>query len=356
MNRLKSGTFCVLPFIHEFRDCNGTQKLCCHSEQSIDLDSLIEIQRKISNGESVPHCQRCYDQESKKTISPRLRETARWLRDPDVTKYLEQWQVDGKLKTFSYDLRFDNKCNLACISCGPTSSSLWAKELGIDIIPNAIECDIDSLIKSKAVYLAGGEPLIIDQFNQLLTAVAKQDIQPEIVINTNLTRVNDTIAATLKQIKNLTLTISIDGFGKVNEYHRWPLSWDKFLRNLEWAASIGCTIQFNSVVDAVSVWGISQLVELEHLANFWSLTYLTSPKALRIENLPNHLKSLAIEEFEKIKNSRFYSKDIVFRKQVDAVINNITQPGSPELLSMYIDQIDQRRQINHVDYLGTKLT
>ncbi len=359
MNRLKNGTFCVLPFIEEFQDVNGNRKFCCYSKElidSIDSHDTNKLRQKILAGESIPHCQSCYNQEKNKVISPRLKETARWLRDPEVKQYIDQWEQNQQLQTFFYDLRVDNKCNLACISCGPLYSSLWAKELEVNSNNISIDYDLDKLSKAKMIYLAGGEPLIIDQFNSLLEAVAQQEIQPEIVINTNLTRINDNIASTLKKIKKLTLTISVDAFGSINEYHRWPMSWDKFMRNLEWARSIGCTIQFNSVIDSVSIWNIDQLIQIEHIADFWTLTNLVSPAALCINNLSIDLKPLAITKFEQIKRSRFYTTDPIFRSQVDAVINNINQPGDPDLLSMYITQIDQRRQINHFEYIGTKLT
>ena len=54
------------------------------------------------------------------------------------------------------------------------------------------------------------------------------------------------------------------------------------------------------------------------------------------------------QRFEKIKLSRFYNQDPVFHNQINAVIKSIAQPGEPELLSMYIDQIDHRRQLDHV--------
>ena len=358
MNLLKNRAFCVLPFIEEFQDVNGVCKVCCYSHTPIDTINSVEtnaLRQQILEGNPIPHCQSCYKLEQNKTISPRIRESIRWLRDPEIKSYIENWSPE-KLQTFYYDIRFDNKCNLACISCGPDQSSLWEKELGQTKSTLLPRLDIDRLLTAKKLYLAGGEPLIIDQFKDLLQAVAAQSVQPEIVINTNLTRVSNEIAQTLGQIKNLTLTVSVDAFEKVNEYHRWPSRWDKFMRNLEWAKEIGCTIHFNSVVDAVTVINIDQLVKIEHLADMWTLTNLTTPPALCVNNLPTDLKPEITQRFEKIKLSRFYNQDPVFHNQINAVIKSIAQPGEPELLSMYIDQIDHRRQLDHVQYLGIKLT
>ena len=358
MNLIKNSAFCVLPFIQEFQGVNGVRKVCCYSTTPIDTinsENTNALRQQILQGKQIPNCQSCYRLEQNNTISPRIRESISWLRDPEIKNYIENWSPD-KLQTFYYDIRFDNKCNLACISCGPHSSSLWEKELGQTQATLSPRLDIDRLSTAKKLYLAGGEPLIIDQFRDLLQAVASQSVQPEIVINTNLTTVSDEISQTLSQIKNLTLTVSVDAFEKVNEYHRWPMRWAKFMRNLEWAKEIGCTIHFNSVVDAVTVINIDQLVKIEHIADMWTLSNLINPPALCVNNLPSNLKPKIIQRFEKIKLSRFYNQDPVFRSQTNAVINSIAQPGEPELLSMYIDQIDRRRQLDHVQYLGIKLT
>ena len=282
MNLLKNRAFCVLPFIQEFQGVNGVRMLCCYSNTPIDTINSVEtnaLRHQILEGNPIPNCQSCYKLEQNKTISPRIRESIRWLRDLEIKSYIENWSPEN-LQTFFYDIRFDNKCNLACISCGPHSSSLWEKELGQTKSTLSPSLDIDRLLTAKKLYLAGGEPLIIDQFKDLLQAVAAQSVQPEIVINTNLTRVSNEIAQTLGQIKNLTLTVSVDAFEKVNEYHRWPSRWDKFMRNLEWAKEIGCNIHFNSVVDAVTVINIDQLVKIEHMADMWTLSNLIRPPAL----------------------------------------------------------------------------
>lgn len=358
MSLLKNGTFCVLPFIHDYRGTYKGKKLCCHSDVSIDAIDSIEtdaLRQKILSGEKIPHCSVCYQHEQNANISPRLRESARWLRDPETKAYVNNWKP-GQLKTFFYDIRVENKCNLACISCGPDSSTLWAKELGIKQNKINQDYDIQKMLESKKIYLAGGEPLIIDKFIDLLKLVATQTVQPEIVINTNLTRVNSKITEILTQIQNLTLTVSVDAFDKVNEYHRWPLKWDKFIKNLECVSKIGCTIQFNTVIDAVTIINVDRLVQLEHFAQMWNLTSLRSPQALCVNNIPESLKEDTVLNFKNIKLSKFYSSDLSFRQQVDSIINNIATPGDPELLGMYIDQIDQRRKIDHQTYLGIKLS
>lgn len=358
MKRLANGTFCVLPFIESFQDISGRHKLCCHSDVEIDhveSDSTTQLREKILAGEKIPHCTKCYQLEENRSISPRLKESVQWLKDSEVKNYIDLWDKNTPTRIFFYDLRYDSKCNLACVSCDAKSSSLWAKELGLPKNTTKINVNAD-YTSAKKIYLAGGEPLIISKFIDLIEKIANSDHQPELVINTNLTRINNSLQILLKQIKNLTLTVSVDAFESINEYHRWPLRWSKFLENLKWARSINCTIQFNSVVDAVTILNIDKLCSIEHMADQWNLSVLTYPSALKLQNLPEHLKTQAYENFSKIKLSKFYKTDPVFKSRVEYILDLINQPGNPDLLSLYIDQIDKRRSINHTTFLGVSLT
>jgi organic radical activating enzyme len=357
-NWLKNPAFCVLPFIEQFHPLSHTDHFCCHSSVPIDdLDSPVtnQLRTKIKNGERITPCQSCYNLEESNVISPRLLESARWLKDAEVTNYIEKWTEETPRQTFFYDIRYDNKCNLACITCNPTDSSLWAKELGINSKSRKLTLDLEKIVLAKKIYLAGGEPLIIDQFVELIQHVSTLDQQPELVINTNLTRASTDLKKSLAKIKKLTLTVSVDCVEKVNEYHRWPMKWPKFLENLKWANSIGCNIQFNTVVDAVSVLNLQRLTEIEHLCNQWNLSILTRPQALLVNNLPQKIKQTVHDNFVKIQLSKFYQNDLIFKTKVNKIISTILEPGDPILLSSYINIIDTRRNIDHRDYLEINL-
>ncbi len=110
------------------------------------------------------------------------------------------------------------------------------------------------------------------------------------------------------------------------------------------------------MIDAVTAINADQLVQIEHFANMWNLVSLRTPEALCVNNLPEAAKEHVVSNFKNIKLSRFYSTDLAFRQQVDSILNDIAAPGDPNMLGMYIDQIDQRRKIDHQTYLGIKLT
>ena len=356
MSLLKSKTFCVLPWIEKFQNLDGLDYLCCNSKVPVRPTELDSIRIKIQNQQAVPHCESCYKLDQQRVISPRLQESARWLKDPEIKSYIEQWTPGSEESTFFYDLRFENKCNLACISCNPKDSSLWAKELGIKSQSTPIRLKIEDMIGSKKIYMAGGEPLIIDQFIELLDCISTQEHQPEIVINTNLIRVDPAMQKILQQIKNLTLVVSVDAFGRVNEYHRWPMKWNKFTNNLHWAKDIGCTIQFNTVIDAVSIINAADLVDIEQYCDLLNLTVLTSPNSLHVSNLPVEVKFNIKNHWQKIKTSKFFSTDITFKSKVNHITNLIDQTGDCAALNNYITQLDKRRNIQYKDFLPINLS
>lgn len=355
MSLLKSNTFCVLPWIEKFHHLDGLDYLCCHSDIPVQPDEIDSIRIKIQNQQPVSQCESCYKLDRQNVISPRLQESTRWLKDAEVKSFIEQWSPGVPESTFFYDLRFDNKCNLACIGCSPVASSLWARELGVKISSRTVRFVKDDMIKSKKIYMAGGEPLIIDQFIDILDCISTQEQQPEIVINTNLSRVDPDMQKILQQIKNLTLVVSVDAFGSVNEYHRWPMKWNKFVNNLSWAKDIGCTIQFNTVIDAVSIMNAADLVDIEHYCDVWNLAVLTDPDSLHVSNLPIGIKSYAKNHWQKIKTSKFFNTNIAFKNKVDYISDLIDQPGDCIALNNYIAELDNRRNIKSENFLPMKL-
>ena len=351
-----SKTFCVMPFIGRFQNLNGTSHFCCYGTTPIDFDSdeANRLRQKVYDGEKIGHCHHCYNLESKNIVSARINENENWLKDPEIIEYLSNWNKDNT-KIYFYDVRYDNKCNLACIMCNPMNSSMWEKELGIESPKHQLKFKIDDALNSKRILMAGGEPLIIDDCIEVLRKVSVMDKQPEVIIITNLTRVNDEIKGYLQKLKNLTLAISIDAYGKVNEYHRWPLKWNKLVENIKWARTLGCNIQFNTVVDAISIFSVDRLIEIEDLVDSWSLLILTKPSALQVNNLPEHMKADILKRFENIKRSKFYNTNEKFTTEVDGIATKLMNAGNAELLINYVTEIDNRRKLNHADYLGVSL-
>lgn len=349
------GTFCVLPWIEEHTNLSGNKQFCCWSDKIVNnKDHANSLRQKIWNKEKIAHCESCYRLEDSKTISPRQKETARWLKDSDIKAHFDTETCPEFRPTF-LDLRTNNKCNLACISCNPTNSSLWAKELGIKIENYKSSVDYKTLNQYKKIYMAGGEPLIIPEYLRIINFVADNDLDIEIVINTNLTNLSQNVIDAIKKIKKISFTVSIDAFGKINEYHRYPLKWSKFINNLNKLYDLKVNIDFNTVVDAVTIFGLGGLTRISHIPNSWTLSILTNPDWLKLCNIPSKHKGLALENLYQLQNNSFYNKDITFKTKVNLIKHEISEEGDTNLLANQIQIIDSRRKINHEDYLGFRL-
>jgi len=354
ISRLKKGnTFCVLPWIEYHTRTNGNQYFCCYAKVPIGTEESAAITRqKILNNEKVPHCEHCYKLEEDNAISPRQRESALWLKDVSIAN---KFLINPEYEPVFFDIRSDNKCNLACIGCGPGDSTLWQKELLIPIKQYSALPNFDKIKKAKKIYLAGGEPFIIDSYLEIIDFIAEHNPSIELVVNTNLTTLPESTIISLQKIKQVSITVSLDGYGKVNEYHRYPLKWDKFIRNLDRLRETGLRTEFNTVIDAVSVFGLKKLLELEHYVTRWDLRLLTKPTALRLENLPQSVRNIALENAQSLKNLNFYNTDQKYKSTVNLIMTELEKNGNPTQLSDYLAQLDLRRKINHSQYIGVNL-
>lgn len=351
--RLKFGdTFCVLPWIEQHVDIKGQKRFCCYANKTLESEETTKILRQqIWQGKKVEDCSFCYKLESHKVISPRQKESSRWLQDQDIKKHFDNKECPEPKLTF-YDLRFDNKCNLACISCNEDASSLWAKELKIPIVNKETKIDLN-LLGIKKIYFAGGEPLIIKKYIDLLETIAAYYPEIEVIINTNLSSLPDRFLDTISQIDNISFMISIDAYKKVNEYHRYPILWDKFYNNLNLLLTKNAIIHFNTVVDAVSVFGLADLKKLQDIPKTWNLHILQEPNWLVLKNIPKNFKSLALDAVtEFLTENKFYSNDVEFKSKIKQIQKEIKEIGNRKIFVDNINKLDLRRNIHHSDYLG----
>lgn len=354
IKKLAAGnTFCVLPWIENFTNTRGQRRFCCWSTTLEDNQADL-IREKIWAGQQVSQCTSCYKLEEKKVISPRQQESALWLKDPEIREYFNSTSCPTYKPVF-FDIRLSNKCNLACIGCNPNDSSLWAKELELSDPVKTNNIDVDQILQSKKVYIAGGEPFLIDKCIDIINLISNNNPNIELVINTNLTSFPEETFNAIKKIKNTSIIVSLDSYGTVNEYHRYPMKWNKFLQNLDVLKDTGASISFNTVVDAVSVFGFDQIHLLEDYVDRWLLSILTWPTELSLNNLPENLKTLASSNLHSLQCIKFYKTDMRFKSKVDRSLELVNEKGNSAALSAYIQTLDQRRHINHTEFLGVNL-
>jgi len=125
-------------------------------------------------------------------------------------------------------------CNLACVTCGPSASTRWQKELKMAITPgNPAEIDQDSIAKAnrmKHLVVGGGEPVLNASTKTLLSSL---DVDVGLSIHFNGTVVPDQEFLHLSaRFSDIRYVFSLDGVGQRFEYLRWPGKWDRVASNI----------------------------------------------------------------------------------------------------------------------------
>jgi glutamate-1-semialdehyde 2,1-aminomutase len=160
----------------------------------------------------------------------------------------------------------------------------------------------------------GGEPLIMTQVLEMLEFLVHEKLAKDIVLRvvTNCTVCNDRLLALLSEFKEIKISLSIDGIGKVNDYIRFPSHWNKIEENalkfinglpLEKAYfDIQCTFQlYNSIYLPELISWYNQILQSRKLTRKNSKLYfnrLFKPEEFEISLLPISARETLITQLE----------------------------------------------------------
>ena len=239
-------SLCILPFIQSVT-INGNYTVCCRSNTPISkIDPTINyssdanrnsIKQKMLAGEKLDqYCKICYDLEDKEIISHRITNTVEWANRLGIKNIND---LSNLADPIFYEIRSSNQCNLMCRMCNPDWSSLVEKEnQKLKIFNNGkfqyTGFDHINIDKVEKLYVAGGEPTIMPELYKFLEdCIEKKKTNFEIQLNTNAVSLNKKFKSLLKHFDNFNFEISVDGYGLVNQYVRWPTNWDKLVNNID---------------------------------------------------------------------------------------------------------------------------
>jgi len=285
-------TFCPVPWNFQAIQNNGCVRVCCQMNSTEDRGTLLkdngipynarrdnlnearnadlikDVRASMLNGKWHKSCQRCQSEEESGLSSRRTYEQRNWpehtlnwaknITDTDGTLDID------KSPLVYYDLRFGNMCNLACRMCGPEDSHTWYKDhvaLEGPEFPDThgvvkLEKNekgrwttdhydwhksykfwdqLESNLKNiQHVYMAGGEPLMIERHYEFLQKCLDANVAKNIILeyNTNLTNVPQRVLDMWLEFKEVRIGASIDGYGDILEYQRYPAKWSAIEKNL----------------------------------------------------------------------------------------------------------------------------
>ena len=366
----QSKTFCVLPWMHASTTASGNFRVCCYSISAksfifksdgsvykIHKDNLKEvwhsetykkIRQAMLDGKQLSMCERCFREEDTNVESLRQKMNKKWSQGGHTVHFKTVTPPVSNIKYL--DLRLGNTCNLRCRMCSPYSSNQMLKEwkglcrqISLSSVhpitddsqimkikyqwPNQVDFEklIYSMPSLNQIYLTGGEPLIIDRQYDLLRLLIKKKLSKNITLkyNTNLTKVPTCLFELWKSFKHVFLKVSIDGFGELNNYIRYPSQWEMLEKNLKRIRQfkktnnnlrvvIDCTVQMYNIIDLnqLLLWGKANNLEI-------CFNLLDQPECLNIRVLPRELKHKVTNNLSSFKNDFFVQEIIDYMNKED---------------------------------------
>lgn len=283
------------------------------------------------------------------------------------------------------EIYIDNVCNFSCVYCASTLSSKIDAEVkkfgefnhnSISIKSSRsdngtqalyfklfIEWLKNNIGSMERLNILGGEPFYQKDFEELLNVVdtyGHRNLVLNVVSNIHVSKFKEKIAKIKqlilnKKIKKFALTVSIDGWGKEQEYQRYGLDWKTFIENFEYVVS-------------------EKWIEIVCNLTITSLTFKTIPRLLKYLYGIRKQRYLMINFSEvifapylhpMIFGSGFWKQDIEsildsmstentndknLKKYMEGICNHIdTSPKNESLiadLKIFLDEIDRRRNLD----------
>ena len=361
---LTNKSFCVLPWTGFELEPNGNIKNCIISTSKLgnikeqDITSILsgeenlKIKQQMLEDKKPKNCAGCYLQEQDRknlsSISSRLYYTKELGSVVDNTLY-------DQIENFSLhhvDLRWTNHCNQACVYCSPEYSSKWAQELGRDIKSSVDsrkkvkDFVFENIKKLKNVYLAGGEPLLMNENREFLQLLLEENPLVNIRVNTNLSSTKTGVFDLLCKFKNVHWTVSVETIEEEYEYVRYHGSWKDFLQNLKQIQRLDHKITFNMLYFILNYKSIFSTVnffkEIGFHENSFIIGPLYTPKYLNILNLPKNI----LNELKNKFNKEIIKSNHYLRNSYENILKYISNTPWKKDISYFQEQIkilDTRR-------------
>jgi len=317
--------YCPLPFRHAYIDSTGIAACCQTPRYQVSLDEwpthpeLLKLQQELLNGNISKACQGCAQQESKFGTS---------LRTDSNRDYNNQVFTDTKLDFI--DFRSVNICNFKCRSCTPVFSHGISQEINrypelqkflgppptsktVSVTDVNIDWIMRNLVSLKRIMFTGGEPTVIPGVRELIKKIKQDHKDVMIMITSNASFQDDFWFEITEQLPNLHWTVSIDAVGPAAEIVRHGSDWAVIDRNVTWLAQHARSLDINSVVSNLTVFGMKPLLEFGRRMQQLSITpggrhgdlgcrhqffVCQRPYHLAADNLSEELLPLAVDYLE----------------------------------------------------------
>lgn len=268
---MDNGKLCILPFIHLSTRPDGKSRICSDGDHvhmpqknnlnDVELDEywngpgFAEFRKGMIDGKEHPYCEMCYTVEKGGGKSKREVSNRKYLeRYQNIVEFAKRNNGVVEKGPAHWEFRLSKKCNLACLSCSPTNSTLIESQhlKNYDILPEYDKKIVTFSSKQKEnpkfieniwnyiddidkIELHGGEPFHDEYCLEILERIGKEwpDNNIELLVHTNMSFMNDRIISILNSFKVINFQMSIDGIEHENSFIRWPAKWKTIEKNMQ---------------------------------------------------------------------------------------------------------------------------
>lgn len=275
------------------------------------------------------------------------------------------FQPFSKLKTV--EIFFDNVCNLKCRMCASNQSHLWyeeEKELygatysDKKYIKNYRYKELD-VTELEEIKVYGGEPLINKEANEFFGKLLEEADVPNLYIemSTNCTtKPMPNVLEVFEKCKRLKLNLSIDGYGKLNDFIRSGSNWNQIVEHMNYFKRLLNSREGETIIvvhSAVSAYNINLIEELKTFVNDYFPEFLYStqvvqyPIFLSIKNLPlaykekikQYVKDEGLLNYMFSEGNDYFDHFVNFHTKLNGIRKETLEDINP-VLQDYIDSHD----------------
>lgn len=258
---------------------------CCRFKSPIqyfdgDVDNILNsysyrlLRSRMESGEKLPECAKCWHEES--------------LGKQSLRQWFNQNYGTNEIKLRYFEVGFDNICDLTCDGCWEEWSSSWWVKKNPNLPPKqgiTSTTELRNIPESiERVVFLGGEPLMTSRHRRFLESFdTLAHLEVEYFTN-GMHKLQEADYQLLRKCKRVHFTISIDGYGALNEQVRSGSVWSRVEKTVnEIADTFDYTV--HTTIHKNNWHGLPELAEWTKKHKKWTTNVLTYPQKLDIINL-----------------------------------------------------------------------
>jgi len=327
-------SFCWRPFT-DIVFAGNFYKPCCYYTKNLVYKSFDEVNKEIRNDIKENRWNSGCDVCRKTELDGNTNSHRFNYKGTKNANLFEQ----NKFELTNLEIKVDNNCNIACITCGSHSSSRWSVENKKmynvnDSTQHSV--NLENLFNSnlwnnvKTLTLYGGEPLYSKRVYKILRYAVENQFSKNIHLEfyTNGTVLDTEIISLLQNFKQVSIGFSIDAtYGRFNII-RWPAKWDEVVKNYN-------KIKKLSNVDTYKIYTYSLLnacftkndlrILDETMVGYTVPNLLINPSYYAARHLPYDVKQKLLEEIYNIPNFASLHSELLQDGDESQLMNALTK-------------------------------